>query len=328
MAELQNESRPFGIALVGNPGAGKSTILNGIAGRPVFRSGLAGGVLMTVLDKHDCTTYGNSSVTLFDTPGLVDIQRKKQAGEEIDKVLSEDLSIKIAFVVTLEKGRVKPDDAMTIRVVLEAIKSIDVNDMFGIILNQLSKSVMKMLDNEKEAYAMLRKSLTGEFQTSHWIAVPIDPMLSDESDGMLMTDNLLAFFSTLPETKPPDAVVEEVDTSDMELKIEEQQQRINQILEANEAQVADMVRQLELQKQEEAKRQVEVHRELRELRLQIKDAHREREMEKYKNRKIMKGFENAALLGIGAAASYITLNPGYLMAAAGACDKAKPPADM
>jgi len=326
LEELQNESNPIGIALVGNPGAGKSTILNGLAGSAIFKSGLAiGAGLTTVLQKHECVTEGKSTLTLFDTPGLADIQRKTQAGEEIDKVLSEGLSIKIAFVVTLEKGRAKPDDAMTIRLVLEAIKSIDVNDMFGVILNQLSKPVMDKLEEEKENYAMLRKNLTGEFRTSHWIAVQVDPELTDKSNGMLMNDEVLKFFSLLPETKPPDAEVDKVDTSDMEEKIAEQQQRINQILAANEEQREEMVRQMELQKEEAKKREESLSEDLKELRLA---AHQEREMEKYRKRKILTGIGNTVSLGTGAVASYVLLNPAPMIIAAAACRKARRPKDM
>lgn len=319
MAACSISSHPLGIALIGNPGAGKSTILNGIAGGHVFESGNSIGTgLTTILQKHQCSGH----LTLFDTPGLADIAKKQQAGEEIDKVLAENLSVKIAFVVTLERGRVKPDDANTIKIVLEAIKSVDVDNMFGVILNQLSAPVTKILEESMEKTAMVRKSLTGRFETSHWVSVPRMGELEDKDNGKLMNEALLNFFAALPETKPPDAEIMKIDTSDMEDKIEEQNRRINELLQVNDTQKAEMAKQLELQQQEATKREMEIKKVLAGLQQQLTA---EREMETYKRNKIVAGISNFAALSLGTAGSLALLHPAPLIAAAACCRTVKPP---
>lgn len=259
-----SQAQKIGITLIGNPGSGKSTILNGIAGKSVFRSGISlGGGLTSVLQREDCD---DSNVTLFDTPGLSDLERKKQAGKEIDKVLSTEMPIKIAFVVTLEKGRVRPSDAYTLKVVLEAIKSIDVNNKFGVIINQLTPSTIRALRNEKVAALKVRKGITGSFHTSHWLYVENISELEDKYDGMLTNDELTRFFVGLPETKPPQAVVEKVDTADLEEMIEKQEQIIKRIEEAKENALAEMRGELESQLDEAREREERIRVELEELR--------------------------------------------------------------
>lgn len=154
-------STPIALALVGNPGAGKSTILNGIAKEPIFRAGISIATgLTTVLQHH----HLSNGTLLFDTPGLSDIERKKQAGEELNKMLSKHLSIKIAFVVTLERGRVRPEDALTLNLLLGAI-SVDTNGKFGVIINQMSKGVIQKIKRNPDKEAIIRKTLTGQRST-------------------------------------------------------------------------------------------------------------------------------------------------------------------
>ena len=61
-------------------------------------------------------------VFLGDTPGLSDLEMREKAGREIKAVLSKVGLYRLVFVLTLEAGRVKPDDATTIRLILNALK--------------------------------------------------------------------------------------------------------------------------------------------------------------------------------------------------------------
>lgn len=245
---IRNASEPqtlMGIALVGNPGSGKSTILNGIVGQKAFKSGLSLGTgLTSVLQPYEI-----NGMLLFDTPGLADIEKKKQAGKELDRMLCEAVPVKIAFVVTLDAGRVRPDDAMTIDLVLSAIQGVDTNDKFGIIINQVSKGVAEMIQNNPQGMAVMRNQLTGNRNTSHWCQVPLDPSLADVSNGILMTAELTRFFAGLPETKPREAEVLPIDTADMNTKMEEQSRLIAEMEEANAETKRKMLEQL--QKEEE-----------------------------------------------------------------------------
>lgn len=233
-----------GLTLVGNPGAGKSTILNGIAGQKIFKAGIAIGTGMTSVLQR----YEKNEITLFDTPGLADISKKKQAGDELNEMLSANIPIKIVFVVTLDRGRVKPDDAMTIDLVLSAIHSVNTNDKFGIIINQVTTGVAKALEADPEKTALMRKQLTGNRSTTHWCEVLHDDQLADAADGMLMTPKLIGFFAGLPETKPREAAVSLIDTTDLKDKIKEQSLRIEELKQASEQAKQDMMKQLREEK--------------------------------------------------------------------------------
>ncbi len=68
---------------VGNPGVGKSFILNSLIGQVTFKSSLNVGYGMTnVLQRYDAPDY-----VYFDTPGLDDIAMREQAAREISKAL-------------------------------------------------------------------------------------------------------------------------------------------------------------------------------------------------------------------------------------------------
>lgn len=124
-----NNVEPSKFLLIGNPGTGKSTILNGLIGKSKFKSGISYGSGMTYqLEKVEEGWH-----TFMDTPGLSDVKRRDDAAKAITEALKQNGHYKIFFVITLQNGRVRPEDVATMKLVLKAAPITD----YGIIINQV-----------------------------------------------------------------------------------------------------------------------------------------------------------------------------------------------
>ncbi len=129
------------VVFAGNPGVGKSFILNSLIGQVKFKAGINIGEGMTkVLERYDAPDY-----VYFDTPGLDDIAMREQAALEISQALQGGCEMKLIFVVTLEAGRIKPADLTTIKVVLKAIEDVgvDASGRYSVIVNKCNSTLMK-----------------------------------------------------------------------------------------------------------------------------------------------------------------------------------------
>lgn len=160
----------------GNPGVGKSTLLNGLIGAPVFKSGLSfpGGL------TKETATHEKNGIVYVDVPGLSDVKIRKQAGEEITKALKLDATYKIIFLFTLEGGRVRPEDKATMDLIL---KCAPIGENYGVVLNKMSKTVLqKLADSDAEREAILASLFVG-VEPSIWIYYnQYDPDLDDLDD--------------------------------------------------------------------------------------------------------------------------------------------------
>ena len=130
----------FSLIAIGNPGAGKSTVLNAIAREILFQSGIAFGNGLTYeLDKRT-----NDFGTFFDTPGLADDTYREAAGKAISSALRTGGNFKVLFFVSTNSGRVVRQDITTLRLVLDAAPEI--GNHYGLVINKVPKNVAERLN--------------------------------------------------------------------------------------------------------------------------------------------------------------------------------------
>jgi hypothetical protein len=86
-------------------------------------------------------------ITYVDTPGLYDAKMKHKAAEQISEAFKRHGTFRIFFVVTLEGGRVKPEDLTMMNTVCDSIRLPDYQLHYGIIVNKLPKNTCATLRN-------------------------------------------------------------------------------------------------------------------------------------------------------------------------------------
>lgn len=204
-----------GIALLGNPGTGKSTILNGLVDGPKFRSGYSFGSGLT--QRLDEYKIGN--ITFFDTPGLNDISTRKEAGKEIDLLLQQNVGLKLAFVITLQSGRLYVEDINTMHLILDAI-TLNTQDRFGVIVNKMTdKEYDTIITNSDKRFHIQYLTTKNGRNTSHWCFLKRDERLTNADNQSLVSDDVHWFFRHLPVTKANGTKVNGVDTDTFDEKL-------------------------------------------------------------------------------------------------------------
>jgi energy-coupling factor transporter ATP-binding protein EcfA2 len=137
------------VIFIGNPGTGKSTMLSCISGLS-FRSGVSfGGGLTSMLKFQPEST--SAEIRYGDTPGLQDVDMQEEAANAIEKALKScnaaGRKAILIFVVTLEAGRVRPADVLTIKSVMSSFKLPNgqkpENNSYGVLINKFPQAELK-----------------------------------------------------------------------------------------------------------------------------------------------------------------------------------------
>ena len=270
---MTEEPKPKIIA-VGNPGSGKSTVLNSLAGTVLFKSGVSFGRGLTYqLDEVE-----NKNGYFLDTPGLADEELRKQAGEAISEGLKKGGNYKVIFFVTQEAGRVNQQDAATLRLVLEAAP--DVGMQYGIIVNKVSNRILKLFKKE---------ALKFDFLNSLFVGIPEDRRcvysnikffgklntLEDEDDVFLSPHEfkddsnvtLLDFvYNIVPSVQITETNVNEIKTDMFEEMTNKMEFMAKQLLERDE-EWKEQRHQLESQRIKENEEQKKLLEELKDQRI-------------------------------------------------------------
>ena len=228
-AVVQDDGMMHGVEqrriFVGNPGAGKSTLLNALLGRVEFRSGTS---IATGLTAHLQWAKDDTGIEYGDTPGLADVRKREAAAEEISSALRAGGVYQLVFVLTLESGRVKPDDIATIQLVLTAIKK---EMRYGIIVNKVTENFLASLRADEANLQELMTTLNSHSCTSTPF-VFLYPRIADLEDAEdkwhMPSDELKEFLSLLRWEHLAPTDVKDVQSS----VFEEEKERLGQTIEA------------------------------------------------------------------------------------------------
>lgn len=223
------------IVFAGNPGVGKSTILNSIVGRAVFKAGVSFGTGLTTRVQ----LYETPQYILGDTPGLSDVETCEQAAREISSLFYKVKSLKLFFVVTLEAGRVKPDDLTTMNLILNSIDIGDTTNKFVIVVNKIPHNTFEKLRSNPNNLTKIAASLTLKHKTSRIIFVPKNEEMEDAEN--IVTDLNSDIARLILHSAPVEvACVSDIDVSSAANMAENFQQQIVEISKANEIAVVKM----------------------------------------------------------------------------------------
>jgi len=243
---------------IGNPGTGKSTMLNSLIGEVKFQSGISIGHGLTKIVQWALDQHGN---IYADTPGLSDIKLRKQAAAEITKALKKGGLFKIVFVITLEEGRIRADDKTTMQLVLEAAP---IGHFYGVIINKMQPEILEELkkgDTAHEFLAMLNEGLPGtvavhynmyqdslrgknnvkaEFTTDLIEFIRNVPVL--EIDGSKVNDIKETLFDKIKEELSEQIRLLNDDKDLLAKKVEEQKANVEKLMLDNQRQMVEMAR--------------------------------------------------------------------------------------
>jgi GTP-binding protein EngB required for normal cell division len=219
------------ILFCGNPGVGKSTLCNSIFGRKVFDSGLSFGTGLTTTKQE----HIHENKVYIDTPGLEDIEMRKQAGLEIEEALKKNKNYKIVFVATFENGRIRPADFATINTVCEAI-SKDVVFEYGLIFNQIPALALPKIEaGMKNTTTVNRFLQTLKKKPSEYVLLEkIDAMEAAENMYFERShknrERLLAFLHKLKANEIKENKVNPLDIEGYEARIEKMERSFREAI--------------------------------------------------------------------------------------------------
>lgn len=249
---------------VGNPGVGKSTMLNGLLGECRFHSGFSPGKGMTDrLQKEE----KNGSVYM-DTPGLADVEMRQLAAEAITQALKQNGSYRIFFVLTLEAGRVRPADKSTMELVLN---SAPIGDNYGVIFNKLTKAAKREIDADASVKDKILASLFASCKATRFIHyLANDGDLEDEKNVVKPLPELLEkFITNMPPIEIKPEAVQEIKGNEFEA-IEKKYEQMLKQMEGNSKMLQQQLQAQQQQMLAQEQRFAEQARESAELRQQIR----------------------------------------------------------
>ena len=198
---------------VGNPGAGKSTLINALKKRTVAAAGVSPGSGLT---KY-FTSYEDlqNNRVYLDTPGLADTKMRLEAAQQIEEALKQNGKYKIFFILNFNAGRVKAEDLATLNTVMDAVNLS--HKPFSIIINKLEDDEKEMLENENNRAMVFGELNRGNNKTQSVYYIARSSKLKKKKIEFLdLSDELYAFFNTREAIHINKEEIAEVKTDDLE----------------------------------------------------------------------------------------------------------------
>lgn len=215
--------------LIGNPGVGKSTVLNGFVGKVVFPNGPSyGGGLTKELNE---TKVGDD--WFLDTPGLADIKLRQAAAAAITAAMKKGGQFKIMFVLQLIEGRMRPEDITTMKLVLDSAPITD----YGIIFNKLEdEHYNDLTNNENGAYDQVIGSMIDvKPKTVYHYFMKRQPRIAGKKDVVPEIDQELRnFFLKVPEVCIETSQVKDINVEKYDKMMEMMETQMALMKDSNE----------------------------------------------------------------------------------------------
>lgn len=161
--------------------------------------------------------------------------------------------VKLVFVLTLESGRVKPQDTATIQQVVKSIKLPNGESMranYGVIINKIEAEIADALNEEGTTGVEACINAENPTPTGLFLMLAEQPKARNKKDVLLpQNPKLTEWLMTVVPSLPSDKIVTEIKQVD-DKQIEELEAKMKQLLEASAEEKRIMQGELERLKEE------------------------------------------------------------------------------
>lgn len=250
------------IVFMGNPGRGKSTLLNAIARESIFHAGVPNDFstgMTFQLDEH-IIWADTFDIHLWDTPGLNDMKKLEQAAQAIQAALQQKGQFKLFFLMGLDSGRLRKEDQNTILAILNSCKKGSSGTMLneiGVIINQVQQEEVQTHKSKPILEARLRHHLEkllreecGECEGGKNLEVRTmvnmhDPRLLCQRDVVLpLSPEMEAFIDQIKPIRIDAAHVQKADLEGTIKKLEQKVEEMHKEMEKYTQMRADLETEL------------------------------------------------------------------------------------
>ena len=148
------EESGLSVLVIGNPGAGKSTLMSNLSGAK-FEAGTSFGTGLTKTFQKE-KDRNNRNIEWYDTAGLHDADQEavelaaKSINEAIEDAMATKTGIKLLFLCQLESGRARQQDLHVIKSVMQNIKTAqcmgDNIDNYSVVFNKVTNKILNSDD--------------------------------------------------------------------------------------------------------------------------------------------------------------------------------------